>query len=171
MRTLGSIGVGRVGLLLGALSSGCASSIAVGKTAEGAPIVQIPLLLSNVYLVKSDKPILIDTGSEEDTAALDDGLAENGLTKKDIRLVILTHGHADHAGLAREIRQTSRARVMIGEGDLPLATEGHNDELNPTNLTAFVLKGCLSQSYPRFKPDHALREPVSLEPFGVDGKV
>jgi len=158
-------------VLVGALSIGCATSRTVGKTAEGAPIVQISFLLSNAYLVKSEKPILIDTGSEEDTAPLDDALAENGLSKRDLRLVILTHGHADHAGLARELRQTSGARLLMGEGDAPLAKAGHNDTMNPMNFTAHVLKACLSHSYPRFQPDYVVRGPVSLAGFGIDGTV
>jgi glyoxylase-like metal-dependent hydrolase (beta-lactamase superfamily II) len=160
-------------LALGALTTGCAASRTVGKTAEGAPIVQISFLLSNAYLVKSERPILIDAGSAEDTADLDDALAEHGVSKKNLGLVILTHGHADHAGLARHLQQTSPARVAVGEGDLPLVTEGRNDAMNPTNATAHVLKACLSHVYPRFRPDYVVRErePVSLSAFGIDGKV
>ncbi len=55
----------------------------------------------NVYLVKGEKLILIDTGTktEETRKALNHQLRELGYTLSDIDTVIITHHHADHCGL------------------------------------------------------------------------
>lgn len=142
MKMLNPLSLGLL-VLLGSSALGCASTSAVGKTPEGAPIVQISLPLSNAYLVKSKTPILIDAGSDGDMLALDDALADNGVAMADVRLVVITHAHSDHAGQAAELLRTTRAKILLGAGDLELAREGHNDELNPLNFTARFLKGCV----------------------------
>ena len=48
-------------------------------------------------------------------AALEQGLAEHGLTVRDVELVVLTHQHHDHVGLAGEVREQSGARVAAIE--------------------------------------------------------
>jgi glyoxylase-like metal-dependent hydrolase (beta-lactamase superfamily II) len=54
---------------------------------------------STVYLIKTPgNNILIDTGSPLGREAIIARLADEGLTPADINLVLLTHGHLDHAG-------------------------------------------------------------------------
>src|SRR5256885_15542533 len=89
--------------------TGCAGTAPVGKSPKGAQIVRIPLRLSNVYLVKSKTPVLIDSGTLGDLPDLDAALAENGVRTTHVGLVVLTHAHADHAGLASDVRRVSGA--------------------------------------------------------------
>ena len=126
--------------VLGAL--GCASSSAttVGRTPEGAPIVQIPLRLSNAFLVKTTPPVLVDSGTAGDLKELDEALSENGTLAQRLGLVVITHAHADHAGVAADLQRLGSARIMIGAGDSDRARTGKNDELLPTGFTASVLK-------------------------------
>ncbi|MFO7925210.1 MBL fold metallo-hydrolase [Natronomonas sp.] len=65
---------------------------------------------------------LIDTGVsiEETRRELRDGLDQYGLTFADIERILLTHHHADHAGLAGEIQAESGCRVFAHEADAPL---------------------------------------------------
>lgn len=55
----------------------------------------------NVYLLKGDYLVLIDTGpnTEEALTSLKLGLKELGYDLQDIEKVVLTHHHSDHAGL------------------------------------------------------------------------
>lgn len=55
----------------------------------------------NVFLIKGDHLVLIDTGpkTEEALHALKSGLHQFGYTLQDIEMVVLTHHHSDHAGL------------------------------------------------------------------------
>jgi glyoxylase-like metal-dependent hydrolase (beta-lactamase superfamily II) len=156
---------------LAALALGCASSGIVGRTPEGAEIAVIPLRLSNVYVVKSQAPILVDAGTLGDMADLERGLRDEGVRLRDLRLVIVTHGHADHAGLAADLQRTLHVRVMLGEGDVDLARRGHDDRLVPTSFFATLIKPFISEIYPAFEPDDVVREPTSLAPWGIDGQV
>ena len=62
---------------------------------------------------------MIDTGigTPEALAALEAGLAAHGLSIEAIGQVVLTHKHADHIGLAREIHDRSGAPVFVHEDD------------------------------------------------------
>lgn len=164
-----------VALALAALALGCAyTSTRVGATPEDVPIVRISLSRSNVYLIKSKPPILVDSGAQSDMEDLTVALRENGVSVAELGFVLITHGHADHAGLARNIRSQSSARIILGAGDVPLASGGHDDELMPMNLTARMLRPFISGNYPPFIADNLVREgaPLDLKPLtGIDGQV
>ena len=65
------------------------------------------------YVLRGDPLTLVDPGPRRDKtrAALDAGLAGLGLRVEDVELVVLTHQHHDHVGLAAEIARRSGARV------------------------------------------------------------
>jgi glyoxylase-like metal-dependent hydrolase (beta-lactamase superfamily II) len=83
----------------------------------------IPLPLAhigsvNAWLLKGDPLTLVDAGPANDQAleALRSGLRDEGVRLEDIELVIGTHHHLDHVGLAPTVRQASGARVaLLGE--------------------------------------------------------
>src|SRR4051794_24589476 len=82
-----------------------------------APL-RIPLPLPNIghvnaWLLKGEPLTLIDTGPHNDEAlrALEVGLAREGVRVEDIELVLVTHHHLDHSGLAATIAARSGARV------------------------------------------------------------
>lgn len=53
---------------------------------------------SNVYLIKDEKPVLIDTSLTLNSIKLNELLAKANLSKQDIAYVLHTHGHSDHWG-------------------------------------------------------------------------
>jgi glyoxylase-like metal-dependent hydrolase (beta-lactamase superfamily II) len=75
----------------------------------------------NLYVIAGDPLTLVDTGigTPEALAALEAGLAAHGMKIADVRQVILTHKHADHIGLACDIRERSGATVYVHEDDWP----------------------------------------------------
>src|SRR3954468_10917528 len=81
-------------------------------------IVAIPLPLAyvgtvNAWLLRGDPLTLIDTGPREDRAlaALEAGLRREGLRLEDVELVLATHHHLDHVGLAATIRRRAGATI------------------------------------------------------------
>jgi glyoxylase-like metal-dependent hydrolase (beta-lactamase superfamily II) len=72
------------------------------------------------YVLRGEPLALVDPGPRRDktAAALDAGLAGLGLRVEDVELVVLTHQHHDHVGLAAEVVRRSGARVAA---TLPLA--------------------------------------------------
>ena len=73
----------------------------------------------NLYVIAGDPLTVIDTGigTDEALAAMEAGLAARGLSIESIGQVVLTHKHADHIGLAREIHDRSGAPVYVHEDD------------------------------------------------------
>jgi glyoxylase-like metal-dependent hydrolase (beta-lactamase superfamily II) len=67
------------------------------------------------YLVAGDPLTLIDTGVgyPEARQALETGLLAKGYRLADIRRVLITHAHADHAGNAGWVQERSGAEVWI----------------------------------------------------------
>src|SRR5918995_4055150 len=83
-------------------------------------VLAIPLPLAhvgsvNAWLLPGDPVTLIDTGPRDDAAlaALEDGLRREGLDVEDIELLLATHHHLDHIGLAATIQRRSGARVAV----------------------------------------------------------
>lgn len=158
-----------LGLVL-ALLCGCGGGL-VGRAPDGAPIVRIPLRLSNVHLIKSDPPVLVDSGTIGDMEDLTQALGEHGVRVRELGAVIVTHAHGDHAGLALALRDASHAKVFLGAGDVAQARAGENDPLRPTGLGAALLKPFITKIFPSFAPDVVVSQPVDLGPYGVDGQV
>jgi glyoxylase-like metal-dependent hydrolase (beta-lactamase superfamily II) len=97
-----------------------------------APVrIQLPLSHIghvNAWLLKGDPLTLIDTGPHNDAAlrALEAGLAREGVRVEDIELVLVTHHHLDHSGLAATIAARSGARV--GAYERAAAYGAHSEE-------------------------------------------
>jgi glyoxylase-like metal-dependent hydrolase (beta-lactamase superfamily II) len=67
----------------------------------------------NTYLLRGSPLTLVDAGPrmEESEARLEHGLAALGIAVEDLELLVLTHQHDDHVGLAAEIVRRSGAEV------------------------------------------------------------
>src|SRR5919108_300268 len=83
-------------------------------------VLAIPLPLAhvgsvNAWLLPGDPVTLIDTGPREDgaLAALEAGLRREGLRIEDVELLLATHHHLDHVGLAATIQRRSQANVAV----------------------------------------------------------
>jgi glyoxylase-like metal-dependent hydrolase (beta-lactamase superfamily II) len=86
-------------VLLAAASSVFAVPPRTGVSITAPEIVQVKPGMSNVFLIKAARPVLVDAGSPKDMAALATALAQRGLRVTDIALVVSTHAHSDHAGM------------------------------------------------------------------------
>jgi glyoxylase-like metal-dependent hydrolase (beta-lactamase superfamily II) len=151
------------------LTTGCATSRILST--DPVPVSLIKLTISNAYLIKSRRPILIDAGSHMDMPRLKRGLAEQGLQPDDLALLVLTHGHGDHAGLARELQDIYHVSIALGAGDVPMAHDGHNDPLKPTRLSAALLKPFVDLRYDPFIPDFPIEKTMDLRPYGIAGRI
>ncbi len=75
-----------------------------------------------LYLIRGDSVALVDTGpAGTSRAVLQPALAETGLALADVDLILNTHGHMDHAGGNREVKEASNALIYLHSGDLRMA--------------------------------------------------
>jgi glyoxylase-like metal-dependent hydrolase (beta-lactamase superfamily II) len=69
----------------------------------------------NVYVIEDEPLTLVDAGPNSATSldALEAGLAARGHAIGDVRLLVITHQHPDHQGLASTIARRSGAEVAV----------------------------------------------------------
>lgn len=88
-----------------------------------------PVGPTNVYVLVGERLALFDTGIRDERTwrELVEGLAEIGRRPEDVELVVVSHAHIDHHGLADRFPQ---AELLAGAADLPgiLDVPGHSAE-------------------------------------------
>ena len=126
----------------------------------------------NCYLVIDDrKAILVDTASKQN---LDQVIAE--CDKYEIKLIVLTHVHFDHAENAAELSGRYGVPVSIHRKDEELFDSFDKQPLKSSGLVGHVVLG-LSLKVLRNtrveKPGHLIyvREGDDLSSYGIDAKV
>ncbi len=72
---------------------------------------------TNVYLLRGDAVVLVDAGpnTPDALADLQEGLRQHHVGIEDVELVLLTHQHVDHVGLAGLVAERSGAVVAAAE--------------------------------------------------------
>ncbi|MFI7166778.1 MBL fold metallo-hydrolase [Rhodococcus erythropolis] len=77
-----------------------------------------PAHLLNCYLWLDDDGVtLVDTGWPDSAALIGQALSALGRDRKDVKRIVLTHFHDDHAGSAAEIATWSTVEVVAGADD------------------------------------------------------
>jgi glyoxylase-like metal-dependent hydrolase (beta-lactamase superfamily II) len=134
-------------------------------------VVQIRLSLSNSFLVLGERPILFDTGSPKDGNKLLKNLAAHGVQGRDLALILHTHGHSDHCGSTRQLKDATSAPTAIHPADAAVMDNGQNQATKPTCLMARLLHLFVDDRFPAVRPDILLPDEMDLKSFGVEGKV
>ncbi len=142
-------------------------------------IYRVPILpfgLVNAHLIRGDAGVvLVDAGLPNTEHRVLAVLRQHGLGFDDIRLIVITHAHVDHAGNAATLQRLSGAPIMAHEGDLPFYLKEQTMTFCSTGLFGrlFLKTGLMYEPYEKFRPDILLKdfECVSLLKWGVDGVV
>jgi hydroxyacylglutathione hydrolase len=131
----------------------------------------INLGVSNAFLLRGEKNILIDTGPPDKEKVMAKQLHKLGLDFADISLIILTHGHGDHAGGTAYYQENYQIPVLAGEGDAGMMRAGQNHPLKPMSAWGRLLQNMVDFPFPPFEPDIYLAGVWDLSEYGINGKV
>src|SRR5512138_923428 len=92
------------------------------------PII-IRLSMSNVFLIPcKDGYLQVDTGYQHDYSVYRRNLDRAGISVEDIRYLVLTHHHDDHAGFLNELTHDTLLTIIAHEQARPLLKTGKNDK-------------------------------------------
>jgi glyoxylase-like metal-dependent hydrolase (beta-lactamase superfamily II) len=138
---------------------------------EALMIIPIQLSISNAYLIKGERPILIDTGCPGDHATLIRVLTKEGIAASDLALILHTHGHRDHAGGTRQLKQMTSAPTAVHSADADMLRNGANRRLIPTSFTGRLIRPVVDKPFPAVEPDVRLDDGMDLKPYGIAGRV
>ncbi len=121
-RNIIAIALGSTGLV--ACAAPQARTTAAPASLPSSPAINIrPVSLGfvNAYvLVRGDEVAVVDTGVANSQAKIEEVIKVAGRSWADVRHVILTHYHPDHAGSMDEvIAASSKAKAYAGAEDIP----------------------------------------------------
>lgn len=157
--------------LFAVLATGCAAGDKGTAPPGGVEIVRMERKFVNNYLLLGERVVLVDTGVPGNEKRVLRALARRGKKPSDVALIVVTHGHADHAGSGAALREATGAPIAGGVGDAAMNRAGHNDRLQPTGAPGRRVMPFVVQEYPGYAPDIEVADTLDLRPYGVAGKV
>jgi hydroxyacylglutathione hydrolase len=146
---------------------------------QTAQIIRIPILpfgMVNAHLIiQGGSCVLVDTGLPGSERKVERVLARHGLGLRDLRLIVVTHAHVDHAGSAARLRELSGAPILAHRDDAEFYSRRAQMEFCPTGWFGrlFLRTRLMYEPYAGFEPDILLggKETLDLAAFGVRGLV
>lgn len=126
----------------------------------------------NCYIIENGTcGVLVDTGKKEFLRRV-----INACKQYNVKLIVLTHAHFDHAENAAEISEMLGIPIAMNEGDSDLIKSNTNQELSAsTFLGRIVLSASLrdfsARTMREFKPSILLNNGNSLSDYGIDARI
>lgn len=142
-------------------------------------IIRVPIFpfnMVNSFLIRSGAGcIVVDTGIPGSERKIERVLARNKLAFSDVKLIVVTHAHTDHAGSAARLRKLSGAPILAHQDDADYFSRKEPMTYCPTGLAGklFFKTPLPHEPYDGFVPDIMMKngDAIGLEDFGIDGIV
>ncbi|MBP1733025.1 MAG: hypothetical protein H6Q55_3454 [Deltaproteobacteria bacterium] len=140
-------------------------------------IYPIPLGFDHCYLIRDRGMIMVDGGAPKKVKEFSKATQKIGINIHDIKLIVLTHGHWDHIGSVKEIKELTGAKIAMHHVEkeclekslkqMPPGVTTWGDILGKTITLLLPLI-----SIPSTNVDVVIgNEGLLLDGFGISGKV
>lgn len=135
----------------------------------------LPMQMLNAYLVEQHKGlILFDCGLPQSAARIGRALQALGRGWDAITLIVLSHGHVDHAGGAAHVQRLApQAPLVAGQAEADFLAAARSFAFRPTGGTGRALAriGLIQRNYPAPRVDHWVADQLDLADFGLQGRL
>jgi len=141
-------------------------------------IIDINSGINTCYIIKEKGAIMVDGGPPKMKATFLRRMKDVSIDPKEIQLIVLTHGHFDHVGSAKEIQELTGAKIAIHEKDRKDLEQGFSKW--PKGVTTWgktsssIFKVLLKNrmAFPTVKPDIIMDDNgLELNKYGISGKI
>ena len=135
-------------------------------------IKRIPCGMVNCYLLTGKNgAVLVDTGE----TGYEEKILE-ACAGKNVRLIMLTHGHIDHIQNAAYLARELKAPIGMNEKDLALKQNQFAQPLSGTGIFGKILESASKKKMKEnqiedFTPEIFLKEGDTLEAYGIEASV
>jgi glyoxylase-like metal-dependent hydrolase (beta-lactamase superfamily II) len=130
------------------------------------------------YALLGERVVLVDTGVAGQRDLVLGALTAAGRTPEDVSLILLTHGHHDHAGSALALKEATGAPIALGAGDEEKCLEGIDTEMHGRGFVGRTALAAIRKRQENSPdrdagpvPDLVIDAETSLLPYGVDAVV
>jgi hydroxyacylglutathione hydrolase len=140
-------------------------------------IFSLKLGLNSCYLIRGKTTIMVDGGMPNKLRVFRRKLGRLYIRPEEIKLMVLTHSHFDHAGSAKAISEFTGAKIVIHESESSFLENSEFAMIKGVDfygkITLAVLRPFLKRiSFPKVKADIFINEKVyPLYEYGIDGKI
>ena len=128
-------------------------------------------------LFKPGEAILVDSGRRGSEEKILQEMASKGLQPTDLKLLLLTHAHYDHAGSARQLKEITGCRILIHRKEATRLEAGFTPIPSGTRWKAKVVVAVGRifarhlMKYPSATADILMEASFSLAEFGFPGRL
>lgn len=129
------------------------------------------------YIIQSEGTVMVDGGSPNKIEEFMEAMNRIPVEPEDIQLIILTHGHFDHIGSAKEIKEATGAKIVMHQLDRDYLENSFQRIPKGVGVWGGMLSTMLHIilpfiQFPATKVDIILTdEGMSLTDFGIPGRV
>ena len=125
----------------------------------------------NAYLLIGQRVVVVDTLGQGGAKRILGALRKHGKTPEDVSLIVLTHGHSDHAGGAEDLRASTKAPIALHWADLEMVQAGYESRRAPIGGMGRLLARVSHPKPTVLSTDVMLEGSVNLDRYGVDAQV
>ena len=170
-RTIATVGLGLVLLLFPA----CRAQL---STYDDLGFIQVHSYRSgsfiNIhYVTVAGKTLLFDSGNVGNARKIERHFRRKGWDLAAVDYLVITHGHADHAGNAHYFQKKYGMKIIAGAAELDLIAAGGEDEdLCPRGFNGWLVDRTIGgRVYEPFVPDIRVDSALDLTTLGLPGKI
>ncbi len=132
---------------------------------------------ANAHIVTTENGVLVvDAGMPHTAFRIVGKIRALGYAPHDVRLIVVTHGHIDHAGGARSLQRATGAPIALHRADMPLVAT-RKLKMPPGRTATVDAIGRVIRAFgwavplETFSPDVCVEDGQSLREFGFEARV